>query len=537
MVRHASHIELYPADAFRSDPINRPDFWPWGTDSDNGELLVGGMRVPQILSALGDAHTPVLVCDADDLSSRMCTWASALAEECWPSYGMNDATVLYDLSTMGAPAVARLALSQGLGLKARSLGELSLGFSLINQHCASLKHATSPVPVKRPHLILDAPVLFPNLVQAALEAHALVTIRSMADLDVLISVLRIRPAQTPPHARVIIALQTDNDGYEDDSSRSDDASSTNRRATEVTYLPALTMTEFREAIRICRKQAEVDSLLVAIEGISLTFTDEAPSAIAQVLGHVIDQWPIAESPAHPDHGGASLSLLDITLDPPVAHTDPHYAINGAAHYARAWVPVLRERCQARHLSIPHLIVDPSWAGVGASTMVLSRVLRVDHGESALTASTTDLNNESIDDLSANVPTVWIDTPLTRDLLTISGSTPLTATYAWNAHGSANNNAHATPANDDEHSASATQQEYLLRSASHADSAHTALRVILPVDLQANDILAMPIIGAMMLGRYATASFETAPGLAMIHHGQATWAVRPQTVEAVISRFL
>lgn len=98
--------------------------WPTGASrNDSGELEISGVPVSELAAAYG---TPAYVIDLDDLSARAKAWAQACISHLSPKAGMAGGEIYYAGKAFLSLAVAKLVASHGLGVDCASGGELTV---------------------------------------------------------------------------------------------------------------------------------------------------------------------------------------------------------------------------------------------------------------------------------------------------------------------------------------------------------------------------------------------------------------------------
>ena len=113
------------------EPEDRPDLWPTTAQrTDDGELVLGGLTVSEILA---EAPSPVFVLDEADLRGRAASWAAAMHEEFWPSYGMAGGEAFYAGKAFLTTKVAQWVLEEGMGIDTASRGELAVSLAALQE--------------------------------------------------------------------------------------------------------------------------------------------------------------------------------------------------------------------------------------------------------------------------------------------------------------------------------------------------------------------------------------------------------------------
>ena len=113
------------------EPEDRPDLWPTtARRTDDGELVLGGLTVSEILA---EAPSPVFVLDEADLRGRAASWAAAMHEEFWPSYGMAGGEAFYAGKAFLTTKVAQWVLEEGMGIDTASRGELAVSLAALQE--------------------------------------------------------------------------------------------------------------------------------------------------------------------------------------------------------------------------------------------------------------------------------------------------------------------------------------------------------------------------------------------------------------------
>ena len=82
---------------------------------------------------LAEAPSPVFVLDEADLRGRAASWAAAMHEEFWPSYGMAGGEAFYAGKAFLTTKVAQWVLEEGMGIDTASRGELAVSLAALQE--------------------------------------------------------------------------------------------------------------------------------------------------------------------------------------------------------------------------------------------------------------------------------------------------------------------------------------------------------------------------------------------------------------------
>ena len=460
------------------EPEDRPDLWPTtARRTPDGELALGGLTVSEILT---DAPSPVFVLDEADLRGRAASWAAAMHEEFWPSYGMAGGEAFYAGKAFLTTKVAQWALEEGMGIDTASRGELAVSLAALQEvdgedatrlglHGNGKTQAEIAVALSHHlgHLVLD------SLEEVELAARAVRDLRANGVFG---------PEET---GRVMVRLTTGvhAGGHEFIATAHEDQkfglsvhAGTARQAIDAiiaapelelhglhSYIGSqiMDLAGFREAARVV-----------------LTLRHE----VAADTGHLCPEVDLG--------GGYGIAYTGADPVPP-----------SPAEVARTLAETVRELCTELGDPVPHVSVEPGRSVAGPTTVTLYTVTglkRVELGEGISRLYV------SIDGgMSDNI----------RPALYEAAYTALVA------------NRRPDP------SVGLTRARVVGK---HCESGDVVVRdVDLPADLSVGDVLAVPATGAY--GRSMASSYNlfTRPGVRWVREGESGWILRPETIDDLL----
>ena len=464
------------------EPEDRPDLWPTtARRTEDGELVLGGLTVSEILA---EAPSPVFVLDEVDLRGRAASWAAAMHEEFWPSYGMAGGEAFYAGKAFLTTKVAQWVLEEGMGIDTASRGELAVSLAALQDvdgeeattdatrlglHGNGKTQAEIAVALTHHvgHLVLD------SLAEVELAARAVRELRASGVYG---------PEET---GKVMVRLTTGvhaggheyiSTGHEDQKFGLSVHGGAARQAIDAIIAASelelhglhshigsqiLDLAGFREAV-----------------GIVLTLRHK----VAVDTGHLCPEVDLG--------GGYGIAYTGADPVPP-----------SPAQVARTLAEAVRETCERLGDEVPTVSIEPGRAVAGPTTVTLYTVTglkRVELGEGASRLYV------SIDGgMSDNI----------RPALYEAAYTALVA------------NRRPYP------------QAGLVRSrvvGKHCESGDVVVRdVDLPADLAVGDVLAVPATGAYGRSMASNYNLFTRPGVRWVREGESGWVLRPETIEDLI----
>ena len=464
------------------EPEDRPDLWPTTAQrTDDGELVLGGLTVSEILA---EAPSPVFVLDEADLRGRAASWAAAMHEEFWPSYGMAGGEAFYAGKAFLTTKVAQWVLEEGMGIDTASRVELAVGLAgleKVDGYEATTRarrlglhgngktpaEVTTAVRHRVGHLVIDSPEEVDYAVAAVHELW-----RS-GDFG---------PAE---RARVMVRLTTGihAGGHEYISTAHEDQKfglsvSTGAARRTIDAIMAA------EELELAGLHSHIGSQILDLAGFR--------EAVSVVLGL---RHEIAVDTGH------LCPEIDLGGGYGIAYTGADPVAPSPAQVARALAEAVRETCERLGDEVPTVSIEPGRAVAGPTTVTLYTVTglkRVELGEGASRLYV------SIDGgMSDNI----------RPALYEAAYTALVA------------NRRPDP------------QAGLVRSrvvGKHCESGDVVVRdVDLPTDLAVGDVLAVPATGAY--GRSMASSYNlfTRPGVRWVREGESGWVLRPESIEDLL----
>ena len=460
------------------EPEDRPDLWPTtARRTPDGELALGGLTVSEILT---DAPSPVFVLDEADLRGRAASWAAAMHEEFWPSYGMAGGEAFYAGKAFLTTKVAQWVLEEGMGIDTASRGELAVSLTALQEvdgedatrlglHGNGKTQAEIAVALSHHlgHLVLD------SLEEVELAARAVRDLRANGVYG---------PEET---GRVMVRLTTGvhAGGHEFIATAHEDQkfglsvhAGTARQAIDaIIAAPELELHGLHS--HIGSQILDLAGFREAV-GIVLTLRHE----VAVDTGHLCPEVDLG--------GGYGIAYTGADPVPP-----------SPAQVARTLAEAVRETCERLGDEVPTVSIEPGRAVAGPTTVTLYTVTglkRVELGEGASRLYV------SIDGgMSDNI----------RPALYEAAYTALVA------------NRRPDP------SVGLTRARVVGK---HCESGDVVVRdVDLPADLSVGDVLAVPATGAY--GRSMASSYNlfTRPGVRWVREGESGWILRPETIDDLL----
>ena len=464
------------------EPEDRPDLWPMtARRTPDGELALGGLTVSEILT---DAPSPVFVLDEADLRGRAASWAAAMHEEFWPSYGMAGGEAFYAGKAFLTTKVAQWALEEGMGIDTASRGELAVSLAALQEvdgeeattdatrlglHGNGKTQAEIAVALTHHvgHLVLD------SLEEVELAVRAVRELRASGVYG---------PEET---GKVMVRLTTGvhaggheyiSTGHEDQKfGLSVHGGAARQTIDAIIAAPELELHGLHS--HIGSQILDLAGFREAV-GIVLTLRHE----VAVDTGHLCPEVDLG--------GGYGIAYTGADPVPP-----------SPAQVARTLAEAVRETCERLGDEVPTVSIEPGRAVAGPTTVTLYTVTglkRVELGEGASRLYV------SIDGgMSDNI----------RPALYEAAYTALVA------------NRRPDP------SVGLTRARVVGK---HCESGDVVVRdVDLPADLSVGDVLAVPATGAY--GRSMASSYNlfTRPGVRWVREGESGWILRPETIDDLL----
>ena len=464
------------------EPEDRPDLWPTtARRTDDGELVLGGLAVSEILA---EAPSPVFVLDEADLRGRAASWAAAMHEEFWPSYGMAGGEAFYAGKAFLTTKVAQWVLEEGMGIDTASRGELAVSLAALQEvdgeeaatdatrlglHGNGKTQAEIAVALTHHvgHLVLD------SLEEVELAVRAVRELRASGVYG---------PEET---GKVMVRLTTGvhaggheyiSTGHEDQKFGLSVHGGTARQAIDaIIAAPELELHGLH---------SHIGSQIMDLAGfreaarVVLSLRHE----VAADTGHLCPEVDLG--------GGYGIAYTGADPVPP-----------SPAEVARTLAETVRELCTELGDTVPHVSVEPGRSVAGPGTVMLYTVTglkRVELGEGASRLYV------SVDGgMSDNI----------RPALYEAAYTALVA------------NRRPGP------------QVGLVRSrvvGKHCESGDVVVRdVDLPADLAVGDVLAVPATGAYGRSMASNYNLFTRPGVRWVRESESGWVLRPETIEDLL----
>ena len=464
------------------EPEDRPDLWPTTAQrTDDGELVLGGLTVSEILA---EAPSPVFVLDEADLRGRAASWAAAMHEEFWPSYGMAGGEAFYAGKAFLTTKVAQWVLEEGMGIDTASRGELAVSLAALQE--VSGEEATTDAT----RLGLHGNGKTQAEIAVALTHHVgHLVLDSLEEVELAVCAVRelrasgvYGPEET---GKVMVRLTTGvhaggheyiSTGHEDQKFGLSVHGGAARQAIDaIIAAPELELHGLH---------SHIGSQIMDLAGfreaarVVLTLRHE----VAADTGHLCPEVDLG--------GGYGIAYTGADPVPP-----------SPAQVARTLAEAVRETCERLGDEVPTVSIEPGRAVAGPTTVTLYTVTglkRVELGEGALRLYV------SIDGgMSDNI----------RPALYEAAYTALVA------------NRRPDP------------QAGLVRSrvvGKHCESGDVVVRdVDLPADLAVGDVLAVPATGAYGRSMASNYNLFTRPGVRWVREGESGWVLRPETIEDLV----
>ena len=464
------------------EPEDRPDLWPTtARRTPDGELALGGLTVSEILA---DAPTPVFVMDEADLRGRAASWAAAMHEEFWPSYGMAGGEAFYAGKAFLTTKVAQWVLEEGMGIDTASRGELAVSLAAL-QEVVGTEDTSSAT-----RLGLHGNGKTQAEIAVALTHHVGHLVLDSLE-EVKLAVLAVRDLRAngvygaEETGKVMVRLTTGvhagghefiSTGHEDQKFGLSVHAGTARQAIDAIIAAPelelhglhshigsqiLDLAGFREAARVV-----------------LSLRHE----VAADTGHLCPEVDLG--------GGYGIAYTGADPVPP-----------SPAQVARTLAETVRELCAELGDPVPHVSVEPGRSIAGPGTVTLYTVTglkRVELGEGASRLYV------SVDGgMSDNI----------RPALYEAAYTALVA------------NRRPDP------SVGLTRARVVGK---HCESGDVVVRdVDLPADLAVGDVLAVPATGAYGRSMASNYNLFTRPGVRWVREGESGWILRPETIEDLL----
>ena len=464
------------------EPEDRPDLWPTtARRTDDGELVLGGLTVSEILA---EAPSPVFVLDEADLRGRAASWAAAMHEEFWPSYGMAGGEAFYAGKAFLTTKVAQWVLEEGMGIDTASRGELAVSLAALQDvdgeetttdatrlglHGNGKTQAEIAVALTHHvgHLVLD------SLEEVDLAVRAVRDLRSSGVYG---------PEET---GKVMVRLTTGvhagghefiSTGHEDQKFGLSVHGGAARQAIDaIIAAPELELHGLHSHIG-----SQILDLAGFREAVSIVLG--LRHEIAVDTGHLCPEVDLG--------GGYGIAYTGADPVPP-----------SPAQVARTLAEAVRETCERLGDEVPTVSIEPGRAVAGPTTVTLYTITglkRVELGEGASRLYV------SIDGgMSDNI----------RPALYEAAYTALVANRRPDS------------------------QAGLVRSrvvGKHCESGDVVVRdVDLPADLAVGDVLAVPATGAYGRSMASNYNLFTRPGVRWVREGESGWVLRPETIEDLV----
>ncbi|WP_368387707.1 diaminopimelate decarboxylase [Schaalia turicensis] len=416
-----------------------------------------------------DFATPAFVLDRADLAGRANVWATAMAEEFWDGYGMNGGDAFYAGKAFLSSDVVRVVTDAGMGVDTASLGELTM----------ALRSGANPAKVG-----LHGNNKLDSEIECALLAGNKEGIERIF-IDSLYEVGQVEriAKKLGVIARVMVRVKTGvhaggneyiSTGHEDQKFG---VGAFDGQLDEV--VDAIASSDHLELRGL---HSHIGSQIIGIDAFV-----EAATIICRLAKQI--------------QGRTGLTIPDIDLGggAGVAYTGDDETPTSPIEVARAIAGAVRDACAELDFPVPHVSVEPGRSVVGPAMVSLYRV-------GAVKDATLG------DGLKRRY--IAVDGGMADNIRPALYGARYTATLA-------NRVSDVEP----------------VRSrivGKHCESGDVIVwDVDLPSDVQAGDLLVIPVTGAYGYSMASNYNMATKPGVIAVESGQARWIMRPQTIDDLL----
>ncbi|MDC4232718.1 diaminopimelate decarboxylase [Actinomyces sp. B33] len=446
------------------EPDERPDLWPWTAKRDaSGELTIGGVGAVRLAA---DFATPAFVVDAADLAGRARVWASAMAEEFWDGYGMSGGDAFYAGKAFLSADVVRSVTGQGMGVDTASLGELVL----------ALRAGVDPARIG-----LHGNSKSDEEIRLALESGVhRIFIDSAGEVDRIEAIADGLGVRAPVMVRLTCGIHAGGNEY---IATAHEDQKFGVSIADGQALDVLRRVRDAEHLDFLGLHSHIGSQILGVE------------AFVEAARLVIDFAALAR-----ERLGIEVGALDLGGGVGIAYTGADPVPTPPVEVARALARIVRDRCGALGLAIPHVSVEPGRSTVGPTTITLYRVGAVK--DVSLPGGGTRRY-------------VAVDGGMSDNIRPALYGADYTAVLA-NRHGK-----------------SAPVRCRVVGK--HCESGDIVVRdVDLPGDVRTGDLLAVPATGAYGYSMASNYNMATKPGVIAVEDGCARWMIRPQGIEDLLA---
>ena len=461
------------------EPEDRPDLWPTtARRTDDGELVLGGLTVSEILA---EAPSPVFVLDEADLRGRAASWAAAMHEEFWPSYGMAGGEAFYAGKAFLTTKVAQWVLEEGMGIDTASRGELAVSLAALQE--VSGEEATTDAT----RLGLHGNGKTQAEIAVALTHHVgHLVLDSLEEVELAVRAVRelrasgvYGPEET---GKVMVRLTTGvhaggheyiSTGHEDQKfGLSVHGGAARQTIDAIIAAPELELHGLHS--HIGSQILDLAGFREAV-GIVLTLRHE----VAVDTGHLCPEVDLG--------GGYGIAYTGADPVPP-----------SPAQVARTLAEAVRETCERLGDEVPTVSIEPGRSIVGPAGMTLYTVGTIKTVE----AEDGPRRYVSVDGgMSDNPRPILYGADYTAALASRAPSEGVRTRIVGK----------------------------------HCESGDIIIRDIdLPADIAGGDLLAVPAVGAYGYSMASNYNMLTKPGVLAVEDGSARWFIRPQTVDHLLA---
>ncbi|MDO5721605.1 MAG: diaminopimelate decarboxylase [Actinomycetaceae bacterium] len=449
------------------EPTDRPDLWPWSAHrKDDGELMLGGIGVSDIAKQYG---TPIYLMDMDDLEGRATVWASAMAEDFWPGYGLSGGSAYYAAKAMMSVKIAQTVTSCGMGIDTASLGELRCALAAgVDPNLIGLHGNNKPESA-----IVEA-------IQAGESGIGRIVVDSFGEIDLIDKIANKLGRSAKVMVRVTTGVHAG--GHEFIATAHEDQKfglSLHTGAAKA----AVTEISQRSHLKFIGLHAHIGSQIYDLEAFA--------RSAEKLLGLVAD---LAES-------GIETEEVDLGGGYAIAYTGDDKLAPSQQEVTTKLAEAVRTTCENLDIPVPRVSIEPGRSVVGPTTITLYEVgtvkdVPIGEGRNRLYVSVNG-------GMSDNIRPALYQANYTATLANRTSSTPLVPARVVGGH--------------------CESGDIIVRN------------VLLPADVKAGDLLAVPCTGAYGHSMASNYNMFPRPGTLGIKANEAHWLVRPETCADIFSR--
>lgn len=468
MVESSEQNETTAPPAYQCpQPDQRPELWPWGTQRNSrGELEIASLSATRIARDYG---SPIYVLNETDLAHRANLWATVMAEEFWPGYGMGGGSAYYAAKALLSSDIARIVSDAGMGLDTASYGELTcalragvdpekIGLHGNNKPADALAAAITAGERGIARIVIDAPTEVERIAQVAAASGR--TARVMVRVTTGV--------HAGGHDFIATAHEDQKFGLSLNSG---------------------------QALQVVREAAANPHL----EFVGLHA--HIGSQIFDLAAFFQSASKLMELAAQLKAEGIDCREVDLGGGYAVAYTNADPTAPSPQSVARTLATAVRQACTKFDLEIPHVSIEPGRSVVAPTVVTLYQVGTV---KSVPISEGHERLYVSVDGgMSDNIRPALYQADYTATLANRVSDQPLVRARVVGQH---------------------------------CESGDIVVRnVDLPSDIQAGDLLVVPVTGAYGHVMSSNYNLLTRPGTLAVKDGQARWLLRPETIDDILAR--